>query len=1042
MIREIRWKRLRDKNLFARGPLKVPKFISKTTELFVLETIMKEKRFLAIIALILCLAMLLPGIGCRPNDLIEETLAPTATAEPEPTPEPRSIKDETTLASSIVYAADMLNGIQGYYDSPDRNGFTVTNLNARAAITLKGGSGRGLTSIMNANGVPLISDGITGYVKTVDGFVFGTTSSSSARVNTNKMGVYYYEVNIRDLGYDTIGREIDEYEMISAFNVDAADVYGNNVKNTEIKDGVITFTTETGNDPYFVLNYVQPLNGANTIAFDITVTGNATSGEIFYIYDGGKNYNGDQRRPFKFDATNQKQRVYVYIPDLNGAKGNIRGIRFDIDGADENDTVVIENVWLAKAPSVPAVKYGFEQTLHAYSDKFHSELRILFDSAVSNLAEFGERYEIPKENVEKLIVALPGGTALEEITGNTENFEFIGFDIKDAGVVGFIAENDGVTKTRVYTEGKSYVVEIYIDVSGNHRSGTDSSFGHRLYANGTHSFDELKKEAYYERNPLQFEVTEQHTKASRLKAVGYDTKIGAYSLTVTGTDFSTAYRVKNRNVYYGGTVKVTASSDDRKIYFNSLGSNGCLESAVILDDNSVLVPIQPEVCKNFAGEHEETYYDPKDTQYGVTVYPLVVEAGKDLTYTMLNIYQNWGTHALKQISSISFHIGYYHLSTGTTESNCIAPYFVYGRDGWTLPDFRGCSGIMWTTQPQFNSVGRLKFISYKVGGKAYQSEYTGTVINSVGPTYADIDYSYVTYDGAMEYTLRHVEFPSNDENRTYYTMTMKVLKDVTFDNALEDFTLFYFDPRFQCMAKTAYKAEDGSRVELTNSTTKAQSEKIYKLCKDTPFVSVYDYHVSGGSDIENFAFIVKSFEMTVGGKSFDKGLVLRNSVFKDGAMLNKVEIGVDAEQLTFKKGDTLKFVFILLPFGVEDQKDDHNVGYVIEDSVANPWKVASCSVGETVADDYLAIVNCENDVAEFTVTGGRNANTVRVNGFTKLVRPKIQELVDGSWVDYVYNVLDFDGYQVNYSLDGFFSYSFVVDMENYTDSRTFRVTVG
>ena len=1004
---------------------------------------MKIKRFLAIVSALLSVAMVLPMFGCNTSSNGGTDATPKPTEVPEPTPEPRSIADETSLASSVVYAADLLNGIQGYYDSPDREGFTVQNLNSRAAITLKGGDGRGLSSLMNANGVPLVSGGITGYVKTADGFVFGTTSSATARVNTNMMGVYYYQINIRDLGFDTIDAQIDTYETVSAFDVDNASIGGNNITQTGVKDGAITFTVESSSDPYLVVGRKQELNGANAISFDITVSGNSTSGELFYIYDAGSNYTQDQKRSFKISEGGKTQRVNVYIPDFEGYKGNIRGIRFDIDGSEDGDTVRIENITLAKAPSVPAVKYGFEQTLHSYSDKLHSELRLLYDYEVSDLAEFGGRYVVDKSKVEKLIVGMPGGETLESIIGTVADFEYIGFDIKDAGVFGLITEPDNETKTRVTEEGGSYVIEVYIDVSGKHKKGTDTSFGHRIYADGKHTFDELKREAYFEHNPLAIEVIDQYSKASKVKAIGYDTKTGAYSFSLAGTDFSTAYRTKNRNNYYGGKIKVSASSDDRKVYFLTLGGSGCLEAAAILDDKDMLVPIQPEVCKNFRGEYEESYYDPKDSEWGVTVYPLVINANQDLTYTLLNLYQNWGAHALKQVSSISFHIGYYHLSTGTTESNCIAPYFVYGRDGWTLPDFRGCSGIMWSSQPQFNSVGRPRFVSYKVGKKVYQSEYTDTEIRSVGPVYSDLDYSYVTYDGSIEYTLRHVEFPSNDENRTFYSMTMNVLKDVKFEDARETFTLFYFDGRFQCMATTKYKAEDGSIVELSNSTNKASKEEIYKLSKDTPYYSLYDYHVkSGTNDVENFGFIVKSFDMTVGGKAFDGCLVMRNSTFSDGAILNKVEIGVDADTLEFKKGDTLKFVFILLPFGVADQKDDHNVDYVIEDSVKNPWRVASVVTGELVPDDYVAIVNCENDVAEFTVTGGRNANAVRVNGFTRLVRPKIQELVNGEWVDYVYNVQEFDGYQVNYSLDGFFDYSFIVEMENYTDTRTFRVTLG
>ena len=177
---------------------------------------MNFKKLIACVLSLVCLAAVIPLAGCnggKTGGNGSETDAPKATEVPEPTPEPRDIGDETTLASSIVYAADLLNGIQGFYDSPDRDGFTVQNLTSRFAITLKGGSDRGLTSIMNANGVPLLTGGITGYVKTADGFVFGTTSSSNGRVNTNKMGIYYYEVNIRDLAFDTIGSTADVYEI-------------------------------------------------------------------------------------------------------------------------------------------------------------------------------------------------------------------------------------------------------------------------------------------------------------------------------------------------------------------------------------------------------------------------------------------------------------------------------------------------------------------------------------------------------------------------------------------------------------------------------------------------------------------------------------------------------------------------------------------------------------------------------------------------------------------------------------------------------------
>ena len=119
--------------------------------------------------------------------------------------------------------------------------------------------------------------------------------------------------------------------------------------------------------------------------------------------------------------------------------------------------------------------------------------------------------------------------------------------------------------------------------------------------------------------------------------------------------------------------------------------------------------------------------------YGDTIFPLRFKENEESQFTVLNLYQNWGKYPLKQLSWIQFHVSYYHLSTGVTESNCIAPYYVYGKDGWTLPDFRGASGIMWSGQPQFNSVGRLYFLSYiNSKGKKVMTEYTDSYIRSSG----------------------------------------------------------------------------------------------------------------------------------------------------------------------------------------------------------------------------------------------------------------------------------------------------------------------
>lgn len=352
---------------------------------------------------------------------------------------------------------------------------------------------------------------------------------------------------------------------------------------------------------------------------------------------------------------------------------------------------------------------------------------------------------------------------------------------------------------------------------------------------------------------------------------------------------------------------------------------------------------------------------------------------------------------------------------------------------------------MWSNQPQFNSVGRLRFLSYvNSDGATVRSEYTGSNIISSGTSYADIEYSYRSDCNSMEYTLRHVEFPQNDENRTYYTMDLVFHRDIDIADVRNNFTLFDFDGRFQAFKTTSYKSANGSIVDVTNNISKVSAPQLYTLSKDSPFFSYYNYDPDSSAnknDVMNFAMLIRDYSVTIEGKAWEGNLILRNSLFLNGSnMLNLAALSLDLGDTSFKSGDRITMSFILLPYGVKNMTDDPNVHYVYEDSIENPWRIKSAEIGTIVEDEYLAEINCTDNTAQFTVTGGRNACVVRVNGFTKLVRPKLQELVNNEWVDITYSVEEYDGYQVNYTFDGNYSYSFVINMEKPSDERTFRVT--
>ncbi len=695
--------------------------------------------------------------------------------------------------------------------------------------------------------------------------------------------------------------------------------------------------------------------------------------------------------------------------------------------------------------------FKFDKTYHLYGDRIYSQSTLFACEQTDKLQEFGSIIKIPADTV-AAFQAKDANAVYDNLLGETPTVEYVAFDIKNVGVVGFIIPSDGSTKSASLSLEDGYYV---LKQKANYTPGTcvakndetgyctsccplkNVTFGARIYTDNTHSFEGIQKEAYLERNPLSG-ISVDPTNANAT-FMGYDALRGTYSFTMNGTDFTTAY--KNPEWQFKAPITITSDEYDRNLYIRMFGTNGCLEAGAILDDTDTLVPIDVEVCKNFQGDGGEPFYSVKDYQYGDSFFPVSVKAEETLSFTLLNLYQNWGKFPLKQLSSIEFHVSYYHLSTGTTESNCIAPYFVGNKDGWLLPDFRTRSGKMWAEQPQFNSVGILKFMQYtpKALGlfnkETVMSEYLNAEINSVGQTYSDIAQKYVSDCGSYEYTLRHVEFPQTDENRTYYTVEIDFLRDVDFANFRRDFDLFYFDGRYAQYDKAGYLDENNNPV--TVNVDKGVSTKYYTLGSDSPYFSFFDVSAKAEHQIEarfacNFGLIVCDSEMLIGGEKSSIPLAFREQSTND---MSSGVLTLDAKNVSFKAGDSITLKLILLPWGVGYEETDETVRMVREDSGLNPVTVTATK-GSVKEDNLVPTVIAENNEAAFSVTGGRNNIAVRVDGFTSLECPEIS--MNGEKVDLA-SSNGYDGYSVFYNNDGTYSFSFVYEAKDPFTTYTFEV---
>ena len=754
----------------------------------------------------------------------------------------------------------------------------------------------------------------------------------------------------------------------------------------------------------------------------------------------------------------------------------------------KNSTDIIESVWptvngvtntktpAACAPYVNVTKLGYyyyqvnvrnlnfgnnlylDKTYHVYSDRAYQVYRLLNqnDEAVSTVKSIAFQAVFPVSSVNKF--EIKNGNEIIDSIGSathyncgTSAFEYAAFDVKGAGIMAFI--NTAKNSTFYLIKSGDYYYFRQIVSVGELAPKAAVTFGNRLYNDETHDFEGVRAANVIEQNPLTADnvsVVGDIVSGDGQGFVGYDGLRGCYVINIAGSGFTAAYNNPDRKYIDNVTV---SSPDDREVFF-SVHSTNPLEGAAITDKNGLLLPMGLEVMKNFGHEHEEPIYDYDDKIYGDTLFPVSLKSGKTLDFSVVNVYQNWGKYPLKQISSISYYISYYHMSTGVTETNCLAPYYAtyLNKDdlgAWILPDFRGMSNDGQSGSDdliQNCSVGALNGVSNGASLSSAEADlgvYQSSEIHSAGLTYADMSYSYVSKNGDYKFTYRHVEMPQTDESRTYYTVEIEFLKSTTLKYS--DFSVFSFDPRrpTDSYRKAAYLDASGNHREISISTLALGT--LYKLNKNGSYFTYYNGTTNGEGG--NFGLIVKNHSVTVNGKASDLGLAFYNGRIKRGGKyVNRGSLTL-AANTTFAVGDKITVNAILLPYGSVGQTSCDNVKKVYRDSVTNALSVTA-QTGTVVFDEYIATIKASRyGTAEFTLGGGATAESVngvnyaiKVTGIKKLGKLKVEKKNSaGEWESVeLASVSGFDGYSAEYE-SGTMSYSFVVNKT--AADITYRVTV-
>ena len=986
----------------------------------------------------------------------------------------------------ITNAAGLTNGVEAYYTDSTRVAYAVENMNAIVNYSLIGGGESKITSITNKSGAAYVSDTMGVYVRMNDGKTYVASNyTMSPRTNIFRLGYYYYESHLMDNDFVNGG----SVQKSLAFNMNDFTKYNTNFSTQPtINDGVLSFTITGILDPYIYadnLSYIA--DDYNTITFSVR-SEDASTLDILFLNKGSTSFSTSKAKS-RIAISNDGE-WHTYSIDTRsmvalGYTGEIAGLRFDFNGLTDT-TVEIKDIKVENI-SYDSVPLTFDRIMHAYSNKLHQELHVVAYEDTADINAIGIITEIQKNTVEKLIVKDKNG--LHSTTDGVDwaSAEYIGFDIKGAGIFGYIIPADGNSGDMTVTlEGDSYVIvqehrpdggKIFVPVTD---TGNDFRMGQRIYTDESHSFEAFLKEAENERHPLTTDnIAIDINDTPQAKFKGYDYLRGAYYFILMGaSNFTPAY-YDYPNKHYELSFGIKGDGIDRDIYVFAHASSGSLECAALLDVNDMMLPVALEVCKNFS-EGEEPVYNCGDNTYGDTVFPMVIGGEENKYITLLNLYQNWGQYPLKQISSIGYYVPYYHLSTGVTETNCISQYSTRAKNSELLPDHRGMSAPFWNSQPQHYNAGHHTFLTYRDSeGNFIGNEYVNDTINSYGPTYAEINMNYVSDDGKIAVSLNHMEMPQTDENRGYYEIEYTVLEDVTVNNFREDFAIYTMSG-FSYYKYLGY-LDSTSNCKVAEMQAVGLAPRYFVLGPYYPYFDLY-YMENVTAGYGNLAFLIESSSITIGGAKSNAKFAL-----KEYNQTVSLTLDID-ESVTLKAGDSIKIKAIIMPWGggwkqsqVEsfaeslyslDKKtlsdgdvmyhvnNDQNVRRVRVDSLIKRFKataVDGCEVDSTYT--FLPTVHTTNGKsASFTLSGGNDHSasksdainvTLLAKGFDYLGVPKFEELIDGEWVEFTVssantpdktgNSHTYDGYAVTYE-DGKYNYSFVTTISN-GKSRTFRISV-